>query len=631
MCGIAGFCDFGNKSNKDILIKMTDTLNHRGPDGGGYYYQNILHSDMGLGHRRLSIIDLTLNANQPLFVNEFCIVFNGEIYNYLELKKELLLLGHQFKTNSDTEVVLISYLEWGISCVNKFIGMFAFCIYDHIKKQLVFARDRAGVKPFYYYFNNDLFLFGSELKALMAHPAFEKKIDEDGLSQFFKFGYIPAPQTIFSNTHKLLPGHYLVLDINSKLIETVKYWDVFDYYSKPKIKIDEADAVDHIENLLISSFQYRMISDVPVGVFLSGGYDSTAVAAILQKNNSQRLKTFTIGFEDSKYNEAVFAKETALYLGTDHHELYCSAQDGKEIIPLLPEIYDEPFGDTSSIPTYLVSKFASKYIKVALSADAGDETFAGYNKYFSNTSIYELFNNIPRGLKMFGHPLNYILFKSPIKNIFSNTEHKFQWINQTLNKKLSHLQKLDPGYFYDYEIQYLLTKKNKHNDIIEEYYNQLPNHNSDWINTLLAIDYKTYMVDDILTKVDRAGMANSIEGREPLLDHRIIEFTAQLKGDLKYKNNIQKYLLKQVVHKYIPEKMLNRPKQGFGVPIIDWLRNDLKEILIHYTDDAKIRADGILSPEYVKEIKERYLNGHNDSFNRIWLILVFQMWKEKWL
>lgn len=631
MCGIAGFCDFGQNSSKELLIKMTDSLSLRGPDGSGYFWQNLPEATIGLGHRRLSIIDLNESANQPLFVNDYAIVFNGEVYNYVEIKNELIKLGHHFKTNSDTEVVLTSYIEWGISCLDKFIGMFAMVIYDPIKAKMVCIRDRAGVKPFYYYYNDGLFIFGSELKALIAHPRFVKKIDSEGLSQFFKLGYIPAPHTIFGHTFKLQPGHYLNLDLSSKNILENKYWDVFDYYNKPKLNISEDEALTHIEKLLISSFQYRMVADVPVGIFLSGGYDSTAVAAILQNNNPQKLKTFTIGFTENKYNEAHYAKETATYLGTDHHELYCSSDDSKDIIPLLPKIYDEPFGDTSAIPTYLVSKFASNSVKVALSADAGDETFAGYNKYFSAPLIYEFLSHTPGFIKKSINPLNYILFKTPINKIFKNSYHKYQFFKNVLNIQSPHLNKLDHGFFYDHEIQSLLKSSVAPKDIFFEYSQKLSGDRGEWLNDLLAIDYKTYMVDDILTKVDRASMANSLEGREPLLDHRIIEFTAQLKSKLKYKNNIQKYLLKQIVHKYIPEKMLNRPKQGFGVPIIDWLRNDLKEILMYYTDPVKIEKDGLLSVEYVNYIRERYLNGNNDAFNRIWLIVVFQMWKEEWL
>lgn len=381
MCGISGFVDFAKNSNQQLLEKMNRIMAHRGPDGEGYAMYQTNNAVIGLGHRRLSIIDLSEGGKQPKSYKNLHITFNGEIYNYLEIKKRLEDKGHIFNSHSDTEVVLHAYEEWGLEAVQQFVGMFAFVIYDDIANKLIAYRDRAGVKPFFYYYNNNVFLFASELKALMQHPAFEKNIDLNAAAIFLQIGYIPAPHSIFNNTYKLKPGHYLQLDFAAKNLSVAQYWNVYDAYNKPLLNISFEEALLETEKIITSACQYRMVSDVPVGVFLSGGYDSSCVTALLQKNNTEKIKTFTIGVPDDGLNEAPFAKEIATYLGTDHTEYYCTHKEAIDIIPQLPFFYDEPFADSSAIPTTLVSKIAREKVIVALSADAGDEVFAGYNRY----------------------------------------------------------------------------------------------------------------------------------------------------------------------------------------------------------------------------------------------------------
>jgi asparagine synthase (glutamine-hydrolysing) len=396
MCGITGFIDFKTNSSESLLKNMLGTMNHRGPDGSGVFFRQKDKFAIGLGHTRLSIIDLSSSANQPLYYQDWVIVFNGEIYNYGEIKKELEVLGHKFVTNSDTEVILHAWEVWGHEAVHKFIGMFVFVIYHQPEQTLTIYRDRAGVKPLYYYWHEGLFLFASELKAFHQHPQFQKELNQDALALFIKYCYVPAPHCIFRNCFKLEPGQFLTLTTDDRLLTTNLYWNVNNAYTKPKLDIGEKEAIEETEKVLKKAFDYRMVADVPVGVFLSGGYDSSAVAALLQKDASQKIKTFTIGFHEAKYNEAPFAKEVAKRLGTDHTEYYCTIEEAKAILPSLPFYYDEPFGDSSAIPTTLVSQLAKKSVTVALSADGGDEIFGGYNRYPIIQRMNSTFGKLPQ-------------------------------------------------------------------------------------------------------------------------------------------------------------------------------------------------------------------------------------------
>ncbi len=633
MCGISGFIDLNKKTSLEVLQKMNRIMAHRGPDGEGYGMYEADTATVGLGHRRLSIIDLTAGGSQPQTFGSLHITFNGEIYNYNEIKKTLEAKGHQFHSHSDTEVILHAYAEWGSAALQQFIGMFAFVIYDEAKQQLFACRDRAGVKPFFYYEKDGLFLFGSELKALMQHPAFEKNINTDAVAAFLQFGYVPTPHCIFNNAHKLKPGHYLTFDVAKRRYETTQYWNVYDAYNKPILDISLPEAIEETEKLLTSAFQYRMVSDVPVGVFLSGGYDSSCVTAILQKNNTEKIKTFTIGVPDAGMNEAPFAKEIAAHLGTDHTEYYCTEKEALDIVPQLPFFYDEPFADSSAIPTTLVSRIAREKVTVALSADAGDEIFAGYNRYnyvvkygdkiqqvpkFMRTGMATIMKNVPASaIPVLNKKYLFHSRYEKLRSILADTGKKNIFLNLTQHHNLKEVSGIIKK-----GIQPLATAFDS-TELKSEHYNML--------SYMMAIDYQTYLLDDILQKVDRAGMSVSLEGREPFLDQRIIEWAAQLPMEYKYNKGSKKFILKEIVHKYIPAAMMDRPKMGFGIPISAWLQNDLKPFVDMYFDEAFVIKQNIFNNDVIQSIKKSFYQGKTERAEKIWFILMFQMWYDKWM
>jgi asparagine synthase (glutamine-hydrolysing) len=628
MCGIAGFIDFKKRSGNEQLTRMTDAVIYRGPDDCGYEVFENNHATIGFGFRRLSIIDLSPLGHQPMHFPEagLTIIFNGEVYNYAEIRKELEQLGYTFKSGSDTEVILKSYAKWGADCVKRFIGMFAIAIYDERKEQVVFFRDRAGVKPLFWYFKDGLLLFASELKSFHQHPAFDKKINFSALSLYFQRGYISAPHTIFENTRKLLPGHFLVVNLQGQTVVETKYWDVADCYNQTKLKIDYSEAKTEIERLMLSAFQYRMIADVPVGVFLSGGYDSTAVTALLQANSTKKIKTYTIGFEDPKFNEAPHALEVAKYLGTEHYEQTCTYKDALDIIPKWAEIYDEPFGDTSGIPTTLVSRIARQHVTVALSADGGDEIFAGYPKYFNGVKRLGQLEKVPVLLQrllggLIPHRSNVSIAvqdkRSKLKDYFGagDAVKKFDIVSQAMT--FHETQRL-----FNSDIQYLNTPFDEGN---------LLNEANDLLSKFQATEYKTYMVDDILQKVDRATMSVSLEGREPFLDQRIIEFVSRLPSDFKYRNGVGKYILKDIVHKYVPQQLMERPKMGFGVPLENWFRAELKDTLLDVLDEQTLRKQGVFKVDKAIEIRDKFLWREPMDFQRIHYLFMFQLWYSKYM
>ncbi len=633
MCGISGFIDFGKKSNKDILIKMTTSLAHRGPDGEGFYFKQSDFAQVGLGHRRLSIIDLSTFAGQPMEYKQFQIVFNGEIYNYEEIKEELLKKGHSFVTKSDTEVILHAYEEWGFDAVHRFIGMFAFVIYDESKQQVIAFRDRSGVKPFYYYWHKGLFLFASELKAFHQHPAFEKNINIDAVAAFLQHGNVPAPHSIFENAYKLNPGHYLVLDLQKSKLDKTQYWNVYDLYNRPKIKIDLPEALVETEKVLKKAFEYRMVSDVPVGVFLSGGYDSSCVTALLQEGRTEKIKTFTIGMDEAKLDESPYAKKVANYLGTDHTEYHCTDEDAKGIIPSLSYYYDEPFADSSAIPTMLVSRLAREKVTVALSADAGDELFAGYNKYEVYLQRRTKLSQMPAGISKTMHhlfkafPMHAVPF---VKNnhLFVNRYDRFT--EMLKSPTFNTIYALSSELFTQREIKNLFEKEIKRIDtnyrvdkLKKEFYDPL--------TFMMAIDYETYMVDDILHKVDRASMSVALEGREPFLDHHILDWVSQLPMDMKYRNGEKKFILKELVHKYIPKEMMERPKMGFAIPIMTWMKTSFKEIIYNYLNEDYITKQGIFDKKEINRIVHGFYTGHHASPEKLWYLLAFQLWYNEWM
>jgi asparagine synthase (glutamine-hydrolysing) len=425
------------------------------------------------------------------------------------------------------------------------------------------------------------------------------------------------------------PGHYIKINLDDKKTEEIKYYDVLDYYNKSKLKISEEEAEEELEKILTSAFQYRMVSDVPVGVFLSAGYDSSTVAAVLQKNNTKKIKTFTIGFHEEKYNEAPRAKQIAAYLGTDHHEHYCTAKEAQDIFPTLADIYDEPFGDSSAIPTTLVSMFAKQQVKVALSADAGDEIFAGYSRYTQLTKIKSLFQKTPGILR---YAAAGILTDVPFYQLppLKHRAHKISKFAEILSTK-NDVEIADTlsKYFTNRHLKKLLPHFTQHSNLYDSV-GKINNEN-DFVNTMLALDYKTYMIDDILVKVDRATMSVGLEGREPFLDHRIIEFVSQLPSELKYNKGEKKYLLKKITHKYIPKQLLDKPKSGFGLPVNEWLKNELKGYLFYYINEVQLSKHDYINTQQAIKIRDEFLAGKNNNETQIWLLLMFQMWWNRWM
>jgi asparagine synthase (glutamine-hydrolysing) len=631
MCGIVGF--ISQNEQIDILQKMLDVQSYRGPDDNGVYFDET--TGVHLGHNRLAIQDLSSKGHQPFLSDcgNYVLSFNGEVYNFKQIKKELENLGYNFISNTDTEVILYAYKQWGIKTLQKLIGMFAFCLFDKLKNKLFLVRDRAGVKPLYYYQKDKQFFFSSELKSFHKHPSFDKKQNIQVLPYYFQFGYIPTPYTIFENCYKLEAGHYLEYDLKSFTCKTYKYWDVNDYYLQERFKKSEKTILDELEDLLDNAIDLRMVADVPVGLFLSGGYDSSLIAAILAKKQAKKINTFTIGFTNPKYNEAQHAKEIAAFLGTNHTQHYIDEKEMLSLVEKLPFLYDEPFGDSSALPTIVVSKLAKKYVSVILSGDGGDETFCGYSKYFFLDKMQSLFSQnfkkkflelganlvnekrvdainekLPKNLMQTNVVGKYIKFKRALKS--KNQEEMFENASSYVDKQL---------------IQKFLKIQKK--SLFFEKWGKIGN--IDFLNQMMAIDYKLFMSDDVLVKVDRATMSVSLEGREPLLDHRLIEYMARVPLSIKYKDNQGKYLLRQILYKYLPKTLVDKPKAGFQIPLNEWLRNELRPLVENYINQQKLDSE-IFDIKEVMQIKTRFFSG--EEFGTIiWFILMYQMWKEKWL
>lgn len=632
MCGIAGFIDFNKATSRNIVSEMACAVSHRGPDGEGIYFEETDLASIGLGHRRLSIIDLSTAANQPMHFDDMHLIFNGEIYNYEEIRNELIGMGHHFTTHSDTEVILHSWREWGKDAIAKWHGMFAIVIYDEKKREVICIRDRAGVKPFYYFWKDGLLLFGSELKSLKKHPRFTKKLNSDAVASYLQYGYVSHPHCIYENTVKLKPGYYLQFDLEKKNIQEYQYWNVYDFYNKPKLEIGLENAIEETEKILQKAFQYRMVADVPVGVFLSGGYDSSCVTALLQKDSTEKIKTFTIGTTDNKLDEAPFAKKIAQHLGTDHTEYYCTYKEAIDIIPELPLYFDEPFADSSAIPTILVSRLARKSVTVALSADAGDEIFAGYNRYDYITRYGEKIGNIPRPVRkvavaaMEKIPSTMIPYFRNKPNFHSRYD---KLKNLLTDPSPSELLKNLSQVFTVIQIRNLF--RDPVNELSTSFTSkELKSGYDDPLAYMMAIDYQTYMVDDILQKVDRATMSVSLEGREPFLDQSIIEWAAQLPSNYKYHNGIKKYILKEIVYKYIPKEIMERPKMGFGIPIERWLGKELKSLVHENLDEKSLNLHGLFKTDEVNRIVTSFFNGRKENYLQVWYLLMFQMWYKKW-
>ena len=633
MCGIAGFIDFKANSSEGVLKRMTTTLKHRGPDGDGHFFHHSEGFQIGLGHRRLAIVDLTDTGRQPMQFNDLHIAFNGEIYNYLEIKSTLESIGHTFKSHSDTEVILHAYSQWGTNCVNRFIGMFAIVIFDEKNQEVICFRDRAGVKPFFYYSDSNVFIFGSELKALHEHPSFAKELNSNAVAAFLQYGNIPSPHCIFNDTFKLMPGHFLKINLSSQKHELHRYWNVYDAYNAPKLNISYEEAKEQTKTLLYSAFNYRMIADVPVGVFLSGGFDSSIVTAILQSDRTEKLKTFTIGVPDIGLNEAPYAKDIAAYLGTEHTEINCTENEVLDFIKELPYYYDEPFADSSAIPTSLVSKIAREQVTVALSADGGDEIFAGYNRYdyllryrkkldktpaFMRKGMVGIMNNISADrIPYFKNKYNFHNRYEKMKGILADPSDE--------NVMLSLSQQ-----FTDAQMKAIMSKDPV--KLKTAYINsELSEENYSPLSYMMAVDFQTYLVDDILQKVDRATMSASLEGREPFLDQRIIEFAATLPDHYKYQDGIKKRILKDLTYSYLPKNLMDRPKMGFAIPIGKWLQEDLKPLVEEYCAESKLNDHGLFNTKEIVKILDAFYSGKKEYDFKVWYLLMFQMWYNRWM
>jgi asparagine synthase (glutamine-hydrolysing) len=620
MCGIAGYFTTAEAFSKEDLRKMTESVAHRGPDAVGYFSDE----QVGLGHRRLSIIDLSENANQPMVSanKRFVIVYNGEIYNYREIGAELKLkFKTEFNTSSDTEVILEAYVHYGPDFVQKLNGMFAIAIYDKEKKELFVCRDRIGIKPFFYFWDGENFAFGSELKVFKDIARVPKELNHNAIYKFLHMGFIPAPHSIYKSIRKLEAGTWL--KISEKKMESQKYWDLNKKVSS-QVLTNEKQAIIRLSDLLMSSVQYQIKSDVPFGVFLSGGIDSSLVTTYAVNLSGVKVNTFSIGFEENRYNESVYAKAIANHLGTNHHEFIVSYKDAIDLIDDVFSIYDEPFSDSSSIPTMLVSKLARKHVTVTLSGEGGDELFFGYGAYRWASRLNQPVINALRG------PIAKMLSKAP----GSYKRHANYFKYPHANLQYSHILSQEQYYFSLPELDTLLSPEffkisgSKSTESLHAFAVQA-NYLLRSLNPMekqALFDLRFYLPDDLLTKVDRASMHYSLETRVPYLDHRIIEFALDLSPQLKYNNGIAKYLLKEILYQYIPKKFFDRPKQGFAIPLEKWLKNELRFLIEENLSEETITRYGIVQHKQVDMLVKEFFAGKNYLYNRIWALIVLHKW-----
>ncbi len=642
MCGISGFYTNGATSGDvktgETLRSMVATMNHRGPDSSGCWMDE--NTGVAFGHNRLSIIDLTEQGNQPMISanRRFVIIYNGEIYNFRELRSALESAGCTFRGHTDTEVLLEGCAHWGIAAtVKRLIGMFSFALWDREERILFLVRDRLGIKPLYWGRFGGLFLFGSELKALRAHPGWTPEINRDALSSYLRHNYIPAPATIYRNIFKLPPGSILTVRAG-KDPQIDAYWDlagVIDAHDDADPDVSDADAIQSLDTLLRDAVSRRMIADVPLGAFLSGGIDSSTVVALMQAQSSRPVHTYSIGFHESGFNEAHHAAEIAKHLGTEHTELYVTPREAMDVIPELPGIYDEPFADSSQIPTYLVSLLTRKYVTVALSGDGGDECFAGYTRYFLAKKLGKLNTILPGAARKILAGMIHSISPVSLDSVaallpysvrptqFGHRLHKFSNIltaegDEFYRRLVSHWESPDSvvidghekrSIAWDPEIRQLLPE---------------------FVDRMRYYDFKTYLPDDILTKVDRASMAVSLEARVPLLDHRVVEYSWRLPMHMKIRHGQGKWLLRQVLYQYVPRQLVERPKMGFGVPIDNWLRGPLRDWAEQLLDENRIKQEGFFNPAPIREKWQQHLSGKHNWQYLLWDILMFQAWLEKW-
>ncbi len=623
MCGITGFYSKRKKFSEQELHSMTDMLAHRGPDAFGYFQDDTV----GLGHRRLSIIDLSNNANQPMYSGDerYVMVYNGEVYNYGEIAGELKsIYKTQFKTSSDSEVILEAYAKYGPAFVKKLNGMFAIAIYDTQKKELFVCRDRVGIKPLYYFWDGENFAFSSELHSLTKASFIPLEINRNAIYQYLHMGFIPSPLSIYQSIKKMKAGSWIKISPTS--FESNTYWSANQQFSEPIIT-KERQAIVQLSELLMSSVQYQIKSDVPFGVFLSGGIDSSLItASAVNLSGGVKVNTFSIGFEENRYDESVYAKAIANYLGTNHHQFIVSNKDAVELIDTLMDTYSEPFADSSAIPTMMVSKLARQHVTVTLSGEGGDELFLGYGAY----QWAKRLNNPV--IKTFRHQIA-LLLKTQKK--FQRHAAYFEYPSQNL--QYSHIHSQEQYCFSLQELDQLMTGEFKSvqsniqttslNEFGEEMKSLSRNLNAMEKQAMFDLNY--YLECDLLNKVDLASMCYSLETRVPYLDHRIIEFALNLSPNLKYKNGTTKYLLKEILYQYVPKRFFDRPKQGFSIPLEKWLKNDLYFLIDETLSKEVITKYNIVNYAVVAQLKKEFMAGKDYYYSRLWLLIILHKWLKK--
>ncbi len=631
MCGIVGLWDPDRRLEeptlRGVVQRMTDALRHRGPDDSGVWVSAA--AGLGLGQTRLAVIDLSPAGHQPMVsaCGRYVVVYNGEIYNFLDLRRELEGRGHRFRGHSDTEVLLEGIAQWGVKeALDRLVGMFAFAVWDIPHRRLVLARDRLGKKPLYYGWSAGRFLFASELKALARLPGFSPAIHRGALALLLRHNYVPGPWSIYHDIYKLPPGSLLELGDPSDRPTPRPYWSLEEAVARAaedpfRGPIDEA--TDALERLVADAVRRRMIADVPLGAFLSGGIDSSLVVALMQRHSHRAVQTFTIGFEEREYDEAPYAAAVARHLGTDHTEQYVRPREAWQVIPRLPEIYDEPFGDSSAVPTLLVSELARRYVTVVLSGDGGDELFGGYQRYLHIARLWRALERVPLAVR-----------KAAAKALAWGARGLPAAMRCKVASRAERLDIATPGQMY---VRHNVHWADAHRVVLgAEPLEALASQPDRWPNSRpyleqwMYADTVSYLPDDILVKVDRASMAVALEARTPLLDHRVVEFAWRLPLEWKICGRTGKWLLRRVLQRYVPSQLFERPKAGFGVPIDHWLRGPLRDWAEAFLDPRRLRQEGFFNPAPIRQKWEEHLSGRTAWHYHLWDVLVFQAWYQRW-
>lgn len=641
MCGFVGFIDLKKSTRverlNNLINLMTDRIIWRGPDSKGIWSN--AKNGIALGHRRLSVIDLSNHGHQPMLSNcgSYVLAYNGEVYNFIEIRHKLRKEGVKFKSESDTEVVLEACLNWGVQrALRQFNGMFSFAFWDIKNERLTLARDRLGIKPLYWGKCSETIFFGSQPSTFEKHPNWNGEINKSSVASFLRHNYVPSPNSIYSNVQKLMPGHFLEIQ-KGKVISNQSYWhlDILSQKSNASSNISENEALEQFSVLLSNSIKSQMVADVPLGAFLSGGIDSSLVVALMQEHSANKIKTFSVGFENKNYDESDFAQQVAENLKTDHHKLTLNSKTAFECIEKIPEWFDEPFADSSQIPTYFVSKMARKEVTVVLSGDGGDELFAGYNRYFWANKIWKNIRYIPYATRN----LSAQLIKSLPHDqwdALGQFASKFVEIKQLGNKAHKAADILSLRSSDEIYLNLISQWKDpssvmldgfEHYSQIRYFSDQIPN--STLMTKMQYLDLKTYLPDDILTKVDRSSMAVSLEARVPLLDHKLVEFAFSLPEKMRIKNGQSKWILRKVLSDYLPKELIDRPKMGFGIPLGDWLRSDFRDWAEDLLDKRKLDEGGYFSSEKVRQIWSEHVKNTGDFHYQLWPILMFQQWLER--